>query len=43
MKIFDTLAATRTWTEEEQMVVEAVTRVADEVIEPNADLCPARQ
>ena len=36
MKIFDTLAATRTWTEEEQMVVEAVTRVADEVIEPNA-------
>lgn len=36
MKIFDTLAGSRTWSDEEQIVIDAVTRVADEVIAPNA-------
>ena len=36
MKILDTLAASRTWSEEERMVIDAVTRVADETIAPNA-------
>ena len=36
MKILDTLAASRIWSEEERMVIDAVTRVADETIAPNA-------
>lgn len=37
MKIFDQLERQRSWSEEEQLVIDQVRRLADEVIAPNAE------
>lgn len=36
MRLFERTLAARTWTDEERMILDAVQRVVDDVIAPNA-------